>query len=203
MEARDKKREQIIEVALKRFAHFGLSKTTMNEIAGDLNISKALLYYYFPDKINLYAAVLEHLLTETEKELNAKTESINDSLKCLNLSVELRQSFIEKYYTLLDPAHLSPIMNHPDLVNVFKTGELIQKKYIYNCLKKDSEKLSLNTQSLKSYSELLYESLLGIRLALLRSNKVTFGLDKELLTQITTKQKKLIRIFIRGLRKET
>ena len=60
MDSQDKKRQLIIDSAIKRFAHFGLSKTTMTEIASDLSMSKALLYYYFPDKISLYSAVLEH-----------------------------------------------------------------------------------------------------------------------------------------------
>ena len=46
----DVKKEKILEAAHHRFLHFGYSKTTMNEIAGDLSMSKALLYYYFPEK---------------------------------------------------------------------------------------------------------------------------------------------------------
>lgn len=46
----DKKREQIIEGAIKRFSHFGINKTTMNDIAEDLAVSKPSLYYYFPIK---------------------------------------------------------------------------------------------------------------------------------------------------------
>ncbi|RYZ16531.1 MAG: TetR family transcriptional regulator, partial [Chitinophagaceae bacterium] len=37
--ATDQKRESILEAAIRRFAHFGVSKTTMNEIAADLSIS--------------------------------------------------------------------------------------------------------------------------------------------------------------------
>ena len=48
--------DQIIESAQKRFGIFGLMKTTMREIAEDLNMSKGLLYYYFPDKEHLYKA---------------------------------------------------------------------------------------------------------------------------------------------------
>jgi len=32
------------------FRRFGLAKVTMDEIAADLGISKAALYYYFPAK---------------------------------------------------------------------------------------------------------------------------------------------------------
>ncbi len=40
----DKKRDVIIEGAIKRFIHYGINKTTMNEIAEDLSVSKPSLY---------------------------------------------------------------------------------------------------------------------------------------------------------------
>ena len=58
----DVKRIKILEAATRRFAHFGMAKTTMSEIAKDLNFSKALLYYYFPDKNSLYSAVFEYVI---------------------------------------------------------------------------------------------------------------------------------------------
>src|ERR1700761_1681757 len=57
----DIKREKILDAAHERFLHYGYSKTTMNEIAGDISMSKALLYYYFPDKSELYVAVMRKL----------------------------------------------------------------------------------------------------------------------------------------------
>ena len=51
------KTEQIIKFAQKRFGQYGFEKTTMNEIASDLNMCKGSLYYYFPDKEHIYLAV--------------------------------------------------------------------------------------------------------------------------------------------------
>lgn len=50
----NEKRFQIIRAASKRFARHGLHKTTLDEIARDLRISKASLYYYFESKDQLY-----------------------------------------------------------------------------------------------------------------------------------------------------
>lgn len=54
----------ILEAALKRFKRFGLAKTTMDEIAKDLEISKGSLYYYFPDKDRIYIAVVERIVAQ-------------------------------------------------------------------------------------------------------------------------------------------
>src|SRR5690606_24609678 len=102
MDNQDKKRELIIEAALKRFAHFGLAKTTMTEIASDISLSKALLYYYFPDKISLYAAVLEHLINEVDAHLSAGVLAIKNSEEALVYFLDKRHEFIQKYYNLID-----------------------------------------------------------------------------------------------------
>ncbi|MBK6915168.1 MAG: TetR/AcrR family transcriptional regulator [Ignavibacteriales bacterium] len=50
----NEKRIQIIRAAAKRFARNSISKTTLDEIARDLRISKASLYYYFESKDRLF-----------------------------------------------------------------------------------------------------------------------------------------------------
>jgi AcrR family transcriptional regulator len=57
--ARNEKVQMIIEASQRRFGLYGIEKTSMREIADDLKLSKASLYYYFPDKESLYKAVVE------------------------------------------------------------------------------------------------------------------------------------------------
>ena len=64
------KENSIIEAARKRFAHYGFSKVTMDEIASDIDMSKASLYYYFPTKENLFYAVLNQEQNEFIKEMD-------------------------------------------------------------------------------------------------------------------------------------
>jgi AcrR family transcriptional regulator len=63
----DNRKEQIIKAALKRFSHFGIGKTTMNEIAEDSSISKGNIYYYFADKNTLVTEVVYELLHQFEE----------------------------------------------------------------------------------------------------------------------------------------
>jgi AcrR family transcriptional regulator len=55
----EEKVNEILLAAQNRFGKFGFSKTAMHEIADDLGISKASLYYYYPDKESLFRAVFE------------------------------------------------------------------------------------------------------------------------------------------------
>ncbi|HEX9062246.1 MAG TPA: TetR/AcrR family transcriptional regulator, partial [Clostridia bacterium] len=77
-EQQDIKREKILEAAYEQFLHYGYSKTTMNEIAGSLSLSKALLYYYFPDKSQLYIAVTRKLASDYLKTLQDNINQITD-----------------------------------------------------------------------------------------------------------------------------
>ena len=44
------KTPEILEAALRRFLHYGLKKTTMQEIARDAGVAVGTLYLYFADK---------------------------------------------------------------------------------------------------------------------------------------------------------
>jgi AcrR family transcriptional regulator len=48
----------ILAAARKRFAYYGFSKVTMDEIAGDVGLAKPSLYYYYPTKESLFYAVI-------------------------------------------------------------------------------------------------------------------------------------------------
>jgi AcrR family transcriptional regulator len=50
----------ILAAARKRFAYYGFSKVTMDEIASDVGLAKPSLYYYFPTKESLFRAVVAH-----------------------------------------------------------------------------------------------------------------------------------------------
>jgi len=69
--------DRILSVAQTRFGLYGFEKTTMREIAEELNVSKGSLYYYFPDKENLYKAVVEKEQEEFLKLFRNKIGSIN------------------------------------------------------------------------------------------------------------------------------
>jgi AcrR family transcriptional regulator len=77
-----------LEVAQRRFGLYGLEKTSMREIAEDLNLSKGSLYYYFPDKEHLYIAVVE-------KEQNQFITNMLETLSSINEPEELLKKYVE------------------------------------------------------------------------------------------------------------
>ncbi|WP_099372820.1 TetR/AcrR family transcriptional regulator [Sphingobacterium sp. 1.A.5] len=97
----ENRKDQIIDAALKRFSHFGFHKTTMNEIADDLRITKANLYYYYPDKSTFIVDVLIKLANDVyagEKEIVENYSG--DLMKTMYEILEYRSEYTRKYYVL-------------------------------------------------------------------------------------------------------
>ena len=60
MESRE---QQILRIAGKLFGTIGFDRTSLRQIAEETGITKAALYYYFPDKETLYDRVVLDALT--------------------------------------------------------------------------------------------------------------------------------------------
>lgn len=71
----DDKRQRIIDTARKRFRHFGVRKTTMQEIASDAAVAVGTLYRYFKDKDDLLVACTDEYVERHRQAAQAILES--------------------------------------------------------------------------------------------------------------------------------
>src|SRR3978361_1990920 len=65
------KRHDIILAARARFRHYGLQKTTMQEIATDADVAVGTLYRYFKDKDELFVACTDEFVAEHRRRIDA------------------------------------------------------------------------------------------------------------------------------------
>ncbi len=65
----EEKRQGILTVARAEFAESGFEGASYNQIIEKAGLSKGAMYYYFDDKIDLYAAVLEDVEREMIESL--------------------------------------------------------------------------------------------------------------------------------------
>ena len=66
-------RREILDAALKRFAHCGYAATSVQDIVSAARVSKPALYYYFPDKAGLYQALVDRAHDERYRLMRAAT----------------------------------------------------------------------------------------------------------------------------------
>lgn len=70
-ERADLTRARILEAAIRQFSENGLAGARTEQIAEEAGVNKALLYYYFKSKEELYAAALEAVIE------NVRADSVN------------------------------------------------------------------------------------------------------------------------------
>src|SRR5690606_15677943 len=175
----DKKRTQILEAATRRFAHFGLAKTTMAEIAQDLSFSKALLYYYFPDKNALYAAVLEHVINQSFDEMDEAVSNIIDCREALMFTLDKRIEFVTRYYNLLEYS-ISAVQQVPDVMAcVLEDSKDKERGILAKILQKGVDRGQLQIDNLNETAELLLFALVGMRFSILKDIKGVLFPTKE------------------------
>ncbi|MEL7027819.1 MAG: TetR/AcrR family transcriptional regulator [Pseudomonadota bacterium] len=92
----DKKRDAITVTAAKLFARHGFSSASMAEIAGRCDVSKSLIYHYYPSKeAILFDVMSTHIdaLLEAAAETSVETAA-TPSDKLIALSISLLRRYI-------------------------------------------------------------------------------------------------------------
>lgn len=64
------RRAALIEAAARQFASSGFAGASLNRILEEVGLSKGVAYYYFEDKADLFATVVEHAWSEGLPELD-------------------------------------------------------------------------------------------------------------------------------------
>ncbi|MES2809880.1 MAG: TetR/AcrR family transcriptional regulator [Bacteroidota bacterium] len=195
----DIKREKILDAAYNRFLHYGYSKTTMNEIAGDLSFSKALLYYYFPDKSQLYIAVMRKLAAEYILLLDQKLEKFDNLKEAFIVQIEMKHNFIFKNYNFFDFFRVNE-QNLPDTIWEIIT-EIHERELVLlsAAIKLEAEKGNIKPVSNpEELVDILLDALHGVKVSAQLHKKLMFP-QKEHLDEIHAKRLLLLDIFIKGL----
>ncbi|MFC3197019.1 TetR/AcrR family transcriptional regulator [Parapedobacter deserti] len=194
----DDKQDQILNAALRRFSHFGIAKTSMSEIAEDLKLSKANLYYYFPDKFSLIEAIAYRIIEETEIVVKQAFETIPDTLGLLIRMLDIKKEYLEKYYMLVLDLH-EMNMNDERWLKLFK--QLFQReldttaRIFENGIKRNE----LVTFDVSATSELYVSVMRGLTMFCNHTTPHAI-INKDELYRIIEKQKRAATVFINGIR---
>jgi AcrR family transcriptional regulator len=198
-ELQDIKKEKILEAAHHRFLHYGYSKTTMNEIAGDLSMSKALLYYYFPDKSQLYTDVMRRVADDYLKILLNRSNTFTDLKEAFEFQINTQHEFMLSNYNFFDFFRLNE-QNLPD--RIWEIVDLVhntEKDILVNSIKAAAEKENIKcVNNPEEIVELLLDALHGVRVSTMSHKKTMFP-NREHLDEIRKKRLLMSDIFIKGL----
>lgn len=158
------KERLILDAAQIRFARYGFSKATMDEIAEDLGLAKASLYYYYPTKEHIFRSVIRR---EQEEFLRQTAVIIDKSCKSGQKLTEYVRRRIVLGHQLLNLHALNakfwqtmkPLFR--DLFIAFAQEEL---QLLTKILREGRKSGELNVQSPEKSAEMLLHVLQGLRL---------------------------------------
>lgn len=160
----EEKLAKILDVAQRRFARYGLAKTTMNEIAEDLGVSKASLYYYFPDKESIFKQVM----SKEQADFCCQMKKIAASGKKIDIIlrnyIENRTQYMKKLINLGQLSYEAFHAQKPLYASLGKEFYEHEKKIVKELLNKALEKGEIKKVNTDEYAGFFIHVLRSLRL---------------------------------------
>jgi AcrR family transcriptional regulator len=196
---RSDKIRMIIEASQRRFGLYGIEKTSMREIADDLKLSKASLYYYFPDKESLYSAVVKKEQGEFLDKISERILSFHEPEQLL---LEYANARLSYFRTLLNLSRLR-FEDYSDLKPAFRDTILLfkekEKEIIIKIFEKGINKGIFFINDTDSTASLFLDLLKGLRISVVNDKK-TLLIEQEEYAKLLENTNAFTKIFINGLK---
>lgn len=188
----------ILKVARKRFTVYGLEKTTMKEIASDLKISKASLYYYFPDKENLFRAVIEVEQDEFFTMVMDMMQTAKNAIVMLQEYNRIRLTYYKTFFNLNRLKYeefrsIKPLLS--DMLEAFRCRE---NGLIEEMIRSGKESGIFYCQNISEMAALFIEMLRGLRMQVIH-NKEFMYVNQEEYEVLAKKSEMVTALFVRAL----
>ena len=189
--------KDILAAAQKRFGMFGLEKTSVSEIAADLNMSKGSIYYYYPDKESLYKAVIE-------KEHGEFLQKVKDQIQDMDNPVAMVQSYLKvnlQYFRILlnlSRVRFSDFVFNPMIKKIIGDFRKKEVELLSTILTKGSETGVFNVSNPDEIANLYLDLLKGLRKMTIGKNEI-FYLENDEYELMVQRINLFSDIFIKGI----
>ena len=199
MDKNSPKEKTIIEAARNRFAHYGFSKVTMEEIATDVGMGKASLYYYFPKKEDIFKAVIQKEQDLFVEEIETLIKQKLTATKKLEYYVSKRLEFFQQLInlgTLSVHSLVDTKSMFKELFKNFEDQELVLLQKIFEEGKNKGEfDISIADNTTKVFLYLLQ----GLRLRTIKSININ-RTEKVNYDELREEMLILVDIFTKGIK---
>lgn len=89
-------KEKIIELSEEKFFKEGFYKTTMDDVAGELKMSKKTIYKFFPSKEDLVHAIAKHVMNKMKSKIIPAFNSEKNAIEKLEELMKILANISEK-----------------------------------------------------------------------------------------------------------
>jgi TetR/AcrR family transcriptional regulator len=193
------RRAVILDAARKRFAYYGFSKVTMDEIATDVGMGKASLYYYFPTKESLFEEVLKQEKNQFFDDIHSMIEKKVSSCDMLRRYAAKR---IEHFRNLANLRALG-FQQHGEMrassVELYKEFQQQEVDVLQEILQLGKKNGDFGVSNPQQSAEAIMQMLYGPRSWYL--HKLQRNLDDETFGLLEQATKEIVEIILNGIRK--
>ena len=127
-------KDRIKQKAEELFRRLGIRSVTMDEIAGQLGISKKTIYLYYADKDEIVDAVITNIIDQNQLSCEHYRSIANNAIHEVVLMMEM----IKEMFEDMNPSILHDLeRNHPGSFQKFLHHKY---KYIYQAVKDNLER---------------------------------------------------------------
>ncbi len=191
------KLDVIIQAAQKVFGEYGFEKTSMKDIARELNISKASLYYYFLDKESLFTAVIQK---EQKEFLRLLGEIINKDMPAsdqLREYIVVRHNFFSVFLNLSKLRMNETYITNSFIHNLIKNLKDQEFELVTRIFSHGTESGEFRTLNPARTTKLFLDIISGLRIHALKKSEILklSNPDEELLEELLEMKE----IFINGI----
>lgn len=159
----------ILEAARKRFGYYGYAKTTMDEIAGDIGMGKASLYYYFPTKESLFRSVIALEQDEFGTQVAGMLRQEMSSPERLHAYVRLRLDYLRQFITLSKLSSQSFLEIKPALADLMRSFFNRELDFMERILEVGCGSGEFAIDDIHGTAQVLLHVLQGLRMRTLRT----------------------------------
>jgi len=193
------KHDMILNAARKRFAYYGFSKVTMDEIAADVRLGKASLYYYFPTKESLFQEVIKH---ESEQFFAAIFTLLDEKISACRMLREYSSKRIEYFRQLANLRALS-FQQSPEtktsFIELYKDFHQKEINVLQQILLAGKKTGELSVTNVHQTAGIILQMMYGPRAWLLKMQEDILG--EQFYKDLDHSMKEVIEIIINGISK--
>jgi TetR/AcrR family transcriptional regulator len=194
------KLRQILAEARRCFGLYGFEQTTMKKIASGVYLSKASLYYYFPDKESLFKGVIETEQEEFFSQMTQRLEETTSAKRMLCEFVKVRHEHFKKFINLSIFRFDDFQKIKPHVKETFLRFREREARIVKSILVKGRDSGSFVCKDPAATAVLFLEILQGLRMVVMQHRDYQ-ELGPEDHDLIEEKHLSFIRLFAKGLKK--
>ncbi len=193
------KQAVIVDAARKRFAYYGFSKVTMDEIASDVGMGKASLYYYFPTKEILFQRVIKQEEDQFLDDIRSMIEQKILPCDMLRQYAAKRIEYFKKLANLRALQFQQTAETRASFLDLFKDFQKQEVDLLRQILDLGMTKGEFSISDPGQSAEIIIQMFYGPRawLLLKRENR----LDDDTYHALEQSAKEIVEVILNGIRK--